>query len=978
MIKWIDEAKTGHKIREVGAQLGLTAARGGFRPCPACGAEKRSGKDRRQPITATADRWRCWSCDAAGSVVDLVAWSVTGAPFDPKNCTAVRGWFGEPAPANIPPRKPEPPPAPPPVDQISALWAACHAPESDPGAVAWFTSRGFTVDQVGRMGRLVRVLPRGVDCPPWARFGRLSWAESEYRLIFPTYSPAGLAGVRARWIGKDPPPGPKSVAAAGIPSRGTVLGCEAWRRGSAAVVSICEGEPDWLRLVVEGAGASVGLIGTWTPELAAQIPAGAEVRILTDDDDAGRKYAAKIRTSTSERCLEPVKTETPRPDLTDLAVQGGRVADLALVVTSATPLSLPGVLAALEAADKTAVAPILAGLLDRIEDLGALYRSESHTWTGFTLRAGALPSVTKGQIKDLEKEVKRAAKRQADAAPRPAFPDGASLDDLTVDLDGVAGLMSPPGYRVDFSGVWAGDERLMGEPVIIAGCQDDRETGVIRFDMAWRRDGRWQTGTIDRGAALDARKLLKLADFGFPVNSGTGADVTRYLEAFELANLPLMTTVKSTARMGWLGSGVFQIGSDCIGGDSALVADGGLADLAGGWTTAGTWEAWRDAMDKDLGGRHLVQLALYAAAVAPLLTILDLDGFVVDWSGATSRGKTTALRIGASMWGDPGRIVGSWGTASVVGPQECAAFLHSLPLILDDTKQTDGRPEIVARMLYDIPAGRERQRGQAGGGLRRVKTWRTVLLSTGEKAVVDFSGDAGARARSLCIRGAPFGGDTSENQKAAERMVEATRANYGQLGRMLIERLISDPGVLVERHADLRAYFSKEAGGSVSRRLSSAVAALHLAGDLLHELGLPNEGELDDVVGVAWDAALKSGEDSDRPAAAMIAVINWATANGDRFEGVRKRTDGPVHGWAGRWEQTISGGWDWLGIFPAEVRVVLDRLGFDRDYCLNEWSRRGWLQRTPGRTTKGIRLATGTAWLYVIDGAAVAPILSEA
>ena len=51
------------------------------------------------------------------------------------------------------------------------------------------------------------------------------------------------------------------------------------------------------------------------------------------------------------------------------------------------------------------------------------------------------------------------------------------------------------------------------------------------------------------------------------------------------------------------------------------------------------------------------------ALVVEAFEVGILNGFVMDWSGATSRGKTSALRVGASIWGDPDRVVGSWGTA---------------------------------------------------------------------------------------------------------------------------------------------------------------------------------------------------------------------------------------------------------------------------------------------------------------------------
>lgn len=52
--------------------------------------------------------------------------------------------------------------------------------------------------------------------------------------------------------------------------------------------------------------------------------------------------------------------------------------------------------------------------------------------------------------------------------------------------------------------------------------------------------------------------------------------------------------------------------------------------------------------------RPSLWLAIYAALLPPLMGLCpEIPGFTVDWSGTTSHGKTTALRLAASVWGCP-------------------------------------------------------------------------------------------------------------------------------------------------------------------------------------------------------------------------------------------------------------------------------------------------------------------------------------
>lgn len=639
-------------------------------------------------------------------------------------------------------------------------------------------------------------------------------------------------------------------------------------------------------------------------------------------------------------------------------------------------------------------ATILASLLkNHDQELAKLYRTDGTQFEAVLIRMRAVHGMA-GLLKQWLRPIKALAKAQASRLDaRAAYEtqgELASLDALVEPLGDCPALLAPPRYRVVPGGIWCGDDQIALEPIVVTGVTRDLETSAIRWDMAWRWRGKWWRRSVERHHALDSRKLMALAEFGLPVNSDNSGALVRYLAEFEAANLPLVGERATTARMGWLGPRVFQLGPQCIGSDCVLTADGGLEELGKGWREGGLWASWKAAIYRHLRGRPLVQLALYGAVATPLLAILEADGFIMDWSGVTSRGKTSALRVAASVWGHPDTLVRSWATASSVGPQETAAFLHSLPVILDDTQRVKDRPEIVAGMLYDIPAGQEKTRGKAGGGLRKTKTWRTIMLSTGEKAVIDFSPDAGARARSLCIRGAPFGSDTTANRISTEALQASLRRNYGHLGPLLLRHLVDDCNydALRERWGEIRDKYGATAGGSVSRRLAASVAVLGLAAELVHDLGCPGRDQMETALDVAWAAAQHSGEDSDRPAAAFRTLYNWANMHASRFEGATKSTkdESPHLGWAGKWRRTASshqgGGlvWKQLSIYPQVAKPVLAKAGYDVDYVLNEWTRRGFLEPSGGATPKvlrRIRVAGSFGWLWVFTPDSVAGLLDE-
>jgi len=524
------------------------------------------------------------------------------------------------------------------------------------------------------------------------------------------------------------------------------------------------------------------------------------------------------------------------------------------------------------------------------------------------------------------------------------------LDELTEDI-GVTGLESPGGYSVRFAGIFLDDTQITTAPIVITGEAIDVDSGEVSVGLAWTYRMRWKQTTVDRGKMTDARKIGALALLGFPVNSDNATNIVRYLSAFAAHNMASIPEVQLSTRCGWVGRS-FLRGHNCHGGDLALSVDGGLERIAKGFDAKGDYGAWRRMIREYIAQRPSMLLGVYASACAPLLEVLQIPGFVIDWSGTTGRGKSTALQVAASVWGDYTQIVQPWDVSSTVGPQTIAGFVRHLPLLMDDTKRAESRSQVIADMIYAIPDGRERVRGKKDGGLRESKQWRTVLLSTGERKITSFSGDAGARGRSLCLPGTPMGKDTPENALAAEEIKLTAMEHCGHVGAELIEWLRgADWDDLRKRHAEYRAAYVRAAPGSTARRLGSAVAAVQLTAEILADLGLPaTEDQQNEAISLAWNAALDSGADSDQPLAALRDLWNWVNSNGARMAqyGVGAGRE-PSMGWAGVWD--LDGGrLVWWAVNPTTVRELLERWGRDPDYCVTEWARRRWLTCNQGLT----------------------------
>ncbi len=558
-----------------------------------------------------------------------------------------------------------------------------------------------------------------------------------------------------------------------------------------------------------------------------------------------------------------------------------------------------------------------------------------------------------------------------------------------------AGLVSPVGWDVDAGGIArlkvdeeSGDVHAVDvahRPMIIEGRYRDVHDNTVTYALAWAgAHGGWHLHPVPRGKAADARGLVAFAAHDAPVTSNNAANLVGFLADFEAANAAHIPEARVTTSMGWHGTGAdrcFLWGRSVIsrdgvlGGDAVedvppakwrpgqlhlLVTEPGVRALADGFRASGTWEGWLAAVA--VAARHpVVMLGVYAALVPPLMAVVPtIANFVVDFCGETSRGKTTTLRLAASVWGNPdergGGLVMSW-DATRVYVERAAALTDYLPTFLDDTKRAR-KPEDVGRTLYDFASGVGRGRGSLLA-IQRTTRSHGVLLSTGEAPATSFTNDGGTRARTLCLWGSPFGGVGPETVEDVHRLASAVLAHHGHAGPRLVEWLLSGQDAVRQVRELYRAAVERWTalanGNAVAGRTAHYVAALDVAKSLLHgALGVPAPAE--DPITAAWTAVVEASFEADRASDALRDVLSWATAQQHRFygrmEGEPGSDDTPAAGWLGAWSSRAD--WRFLGVLPTELRAFLERQRYDTEAILRTWEQRGWMQREEGHRTKKV------------------------
>ncbi len=556
----------------------------------------------------------------------------------------------------------------------------------------------------------------------------------------------------------------------------------------------------------------------------------------------------------------------------------------------------------------------------------------------------------------------------------------------------LATLRAPRGFEVDFNGVYRlaaqpdgtiSRTRIALAPIFIAGRTVDVLSGEAKRLLVWRGASGWRSRVVERRTIVDTSKIISLSNLDAPVSTNNTLHMVSFLAEFDAENAHRFPVVQSASSMGWQPDGGFLLPDMYYATDQSshnefsLTPPSGLETLSGGWKTKGTWGEWLTAMTLVQDFPYMF-IATYASAAAPLLEILHIPGFVLDFSGETSGGKTTALRFSAAVWGRPAEsyptAMYSW-DATKVWIERTSGFLKNLPLILDETKRAR-HPRIVRDVIYDFCQGQGRGRGSVEG-TRHTESWRSVLISSGEGAATSFSQDAGTRARVLSLKGKPLGDDVVVGSAASEEAQAILAKSYGHLGRRVIEYLVANR----ERHGDIRAVFQaareKYAGiatSAVARRHAGHLAVLEVSASIIHSLGVPRPNV--DPFSCLLESQKNAGHDADRPLAALQDFLTWCAVNQKRFWGRGERdregnTKAPSQGWVGAWEQKNE--WDTIAVTTTAFNSLMRELGHEPDEIITRWKDRGWIKLGGGARqprSRVVRVDGAPTRCYCIDRSA--------
>lgn len=357
---------------------------------------------------------------------------------------------------------------------------------------------------------------------------------------------------------------------------------------------------------------------------------------------------------------------------------------------------------------------------------------------------------------------------------------------------------------------------------------------------------------------------------------------------------------RCVGRTGWHGS-VFILPGASYGPASAEPVIFQTANPEGvALGAAGTLEDWRAKVAAPCAGNSRLVLALSAAFAGPCMDLVGAEGGGLHLRGGSSVGKSTALRLAASVFGEPTRYARTWrqtdNALEGVGP------LHSdLLLILDEIGQLD--PKVAGQCAYLLANGQGKGRARRDGTPRAPVVFRVLFLSAGEIGLGDLVAQGGGKIRAgQEVRVVDVPADAGRGLGLfdrlpagmapglfADRLKQAADTHYGHALPAFLTALTRDretaKRAVQEMRDTLAADLAKGCDDGQVRRVAQRFALIAAAGELATHYGLtgwePEEaGAAARQCFEAWLGARGSRGNAE-PAAMLAQVRAFLEAHGD-------------------------------------------------------------------------------------------------
>lgn len=478
-------------------------------------------------------------------------------------------------------------------------------------------------------------------------------------------------------------------------------------------------------------------------------------------------------------------------------------------------------------------------------------------------------------------------------------------------------------YRMVQQGDGFKNEYASPIPIMPTELLQNIEDGTEKIRIAFEKDGAWQSIVMPRSKIANKNRILDLADYGIEVNSENAAQLVKYIATTVALNPDILPRVKAIDHMGWVGNDFIPYNED-IKLDCELEFKSLVENIA----EKGTLEEWVEFV-KPLRRNKFQQFIIAAAFASVLIERVRALPFILHLWGGSGSGKTVAMMVAASIWGNPlmGKLVRTMDTTTNA-MRAAAATLRNIPFFGDELQTIKTNIGFnYDKLIMRIAEGIDRGRMISGTAIQKQRSWYNAFIFTGEEPCVRPDSGAGVVNRVI---------ELECNEKIIDDgpgICSFIADHYGCAGKAFVQAL--DGKELREQYQDIM----KQVLDNTDTTDKQAMAmALIILADIIAARAIFKDGHwlsIEDVMGI-----VKSKAEVDTAGRAFSYIMSVIAENPECFD---TENWSSTNSWEGRtyWGRIKNDGTVYIN--KSVLERELSKKNFEFAAVKKKWADEGLL-----------------------------------
>jgi hypothetical protein len=296
---------------------------------------------------------------------------------------------------------------------------------------------------------------------------------------------------------------------------------------------------------------------------------------------------------------------------------------------------------------------------------------------------------------------------------------------------------------------------------------------------------------------------------------------------------------KTRSQMGWTpDESGFVVGEIeyTIAGPKLAPPASSTRQLAPAFQPAGSLEEWKSIANfynrRGLEPHAFTLFCGFGSVLMPLLGGFDVKGAVINLvSNESGTGKTTAMMVKDSIFGNPAKLLGSSDDTYLAKFQHIG-MLNNISPSFDE--MTNTKPEELSDFIYSVTRGRARHRmdSQANKLRNNNTTWSSIVVTSSNSVFSDAissikatSGGEQARLIDLYVAGSA---DISKTE--ADEIFRKLASNYGLAGPIFVSFVLKNKALVIETLHQMQRKIDETLNLDKSDRFHSGTLACSFTG----------------------------------------------------------------------------------------------------------------------------------------------------